>query len=525
MKKIKLSTRIIGINIFYILIIIGISLFAIFKANNIDTELRGVAHQDLPLTIKFTKIIEEQLNQSALYEKSFYLHEKKMKYELLQNEEQFKELCKNIDNEIKSAIFFINGVISNENESETTKEFKILVEKVQLLSKEQSEYEQKVSSLFALMNDASEQSFNEKKIEIDKSEEILDEHSKSIVESIENFTSNSALQAETDLKHLFRAIIIIGFIAVTLGLTLGLFVSISTNRELNSVVKSITGGMKELHNITKQVAASSSILADEANSQAASLEETTAAVENIAAFAQKNKEHTNSSFELVKSIKNELAEIKQIINNFSDFSQNISGELQYISDKLESYGNFNVQLNMLALNSSVEADRNNTTGVKAYTNEIRDIAKLNYGSLQEISGKTIGLLRLVNNQSETFNKISSGFNVLIPDLDKLNEISGKISASISEQSNSLSEISISGQSLNQVTSEVAVSSEENAQLAKTMKTISDSLNTVILKLAQIAGITAIPVIAALADNFESQDVQNNENNTETVEAEHPDMLF
>jgi len=535
MKKIKLSSKIIGLNIFYTLMLVGLSLYAIFQTNNIGDELHEIAHEDIPLTQVYTKVVEHQLQQAILFEKALRLKLEGNEYELMQIEEQFTELAEKVDDEIKEASSLLSSSVEHAHNANSSEQFKSFLKTNKEISILHGEYEQHVFKIFAEINkipavkkDTTHKSLDAAVHQVEEEEHRLDEAIEGILSKVEKFTGNSVSKAEQHDKSLFRTILIFGTLAITLGLFFGLIITITTTREVNNVVDSIKNSMNEYKGISKQVSRNSEILADETNKQAAALEETSAAVESLVALSDGNINNSETINGFINNISNTVKTTEKSIERINDSSENIDVKLKQVVEILEAYNEQNVQLNLLSLNASAEAGRSkDANGVSIFTNEIQTIVKENISTVRNINQFNNFVFSPFFSKKQVTDKVSSELSKLLPNLTSLKTLSDNNSISSKEQTHSLNEINISAGMLNEVTAEVSVSSEENAELSQNMLKISESLNESVNELVTITSGVATLVASDMLANENIHGMEMNTTNTtsgsDEMEAEAVDL--
>lgn len=216
--------------------------------------------------------------------------------------------------------------------------------------------------------------------------------------------------------------------------------------------------------------------------QAAALEETAAALEQVTSTVRASVERTTETRDLVREAKACATRSSGVVRGAIDAMkriENASGEIGKIVDVIDQIA---FQTNLLALNAGVEAARAGDAGkgFAVVAQEVRELAQRSATAAKEIGGliansrnEVANGVRLVGETGEALGRIE-GF---VGDIDRKVDA---ITTASREQSIGLSEISSAVNAVDQMT-------QQNASMVEETTAISHSLAADSEQLAELVG--------------------------------------
>ncbi len=232
----------------------------------------------------------------------------------------------------------------------------------------------------------------------------------------------------------------------------------------------------------RDIRGASDSLSQRTTSQAATLEETTAALEQVAssvrsaADAARNVDHVtskarsdaSSSSNVVREAVSEMAKVRKS-------SDNIVGIIDVIDD-------IAFQTNLLALNAGVEAARAGEAGkgFAVVASEVRQLAQRASESAAQIKGLIGESADQVSRGVDMVEEAGSALDLIVGHIANISDLVADIARSAQEQSTAISEINNGANSLDQVT-------QENAMMANEMQSTVEALSDETETLEQMTG--------------------------------------
>jgi methyl-accepting chemotaxis protein len=345
--------------------------------------------------------------------------------------------------------------------------------------------ELKDKDAFALFRDQAGPAFAKLKSDL---QQAIDENKK-----IADVTAAQSVAITDDTSHLVNCSILVMLSACV---AIAFVIVRSLNRVLTQVANTLGEGAHHIVGATSQLASASQTLAQNANEQAASLQETSSALEQIGSMTRRNSEsaqkaqmlsgetrhaaeacsqRTEEMQQAMKAIQKASTEMALAIHGITTSSNSISKIISTIDE-------IAFQTNILALNAAVEAARAGEAGMgfAVVAEEVRSLAKRSADAAKE----TAAMIEAAVTQSQRGVEVNSKVTASIAEVvqkangvrDSLSHIVakarevdsvvGQITEASKEQNSGLEQINSAINLMNQVTQANAAGSEETASASE-----------------------------------------------------------
>lgn len=237
--------------------------------------------------------------------------------------------------------------------------------------------------------------------------------------------------------------------------------------KISDVVSGVYSSANDVASGSAQLSVSAQILSQGSTEQAATGEEVSSAMEQMAASVRQNADNSSAT-ESIALKASAAAE-----TGGSAVDEAVSA-MRVIADKIGVIEEIARQTNLLALNAAIEAARAGESGkgfavVAAEVRKLAERAQEAASEINEISGSGV----------ETAERAGAVIRGIVPDIRKTAELVQEISSSSREQTSGVEQINQALLQLDQVVQQNASSSEELASMAEELAGRADSLRGII----------------------------------------------
>jgi methyl-accepting chemotaxis protein len=257
-------------------------------------------------------------------------------------------------------------------------------------------------------------------------------------------------------------------------------------KSVNTLGESLKNSAKEnLHNgeslNNDAITMSSSVqnVATKANQQAASLEETAAALEEITSITRNNADNSIKMAELGELVKNSANHGHNLANQTASSMDHINNEVTAINDAISVIDQIAFQTNILSLNAAVEAATAGEAGkgFAVVAQEVRNLASRSAEAANEIKNIVESATAKAADGKKISDDMISGYETLNSHINETINIIEDVSTASKEQMLGIEQINDAVTLLDQVTQENASEANNVLSIAQEVKSIANSIVT------------------------------------------------
>jgi methyl-accepting chemotaxis protein len=255
----------------------------------------------------------------------------------------------------------------------------------------------------------------------------------------------------------------------------------STIESINTVLLQVVEIVRQVAHGAAQVSSASASLSHGASEQAASLEQISSSMQQIASQTRINAENATQANTLATEShvaaergNDEMAELIVAMREINDSSQSISKIIRVIDE-------IAFQTNLLALNAAVEAARagRHGKGFAVVAEEVRNLAARSAKAAKETAELIEGAVAKSENGSRIAARTASALSEIMSISVKVRDIVGEIAASSGEQAQGIGQINIGLSQIDTVTQQNTAAAEECAAAASELSSQAAELNNVV----------------------------------------------
>ena len=294
----------------------------------------------------------------------------------------------------------------------------------------------------------------------------------------------------TTISRTIELVVMIGSIfGVILAAVFGTLMSRNILRSLLQVARGLAGGSDKVTHASALVASSGKTLADGTSSQASSIEEASASLEEMSAMTKRNAENSADA-------RAAMAETRLVVDRAnSQLDQLITAVTEILKSSeetgkiIKTIDELAFQTNLLALNAAVEAARAGEAGAgfAVVAEEVRNLAMRSAEAARNTAGLIEGTMTAVKRGSELTTATQQAFGENAEAAARVAQIIEGIATASREQDQGISQISKAVYEVDKVVQKNAETAEESAGASEELREQAEVLTGYIDDLLTLTG--------------------------------------
>lgn len=255
----------------------------------------------------------------------------------------------------------------------------------------------------------------------------------------------------------------------------------ATLDEMNIVLGQVLATVEQVHQGSRQVAASSQALSDGATQQAAALEEISSSMQEIASQTKITAENATQANSLAlqsrhsaESGHQQMQDLIHAMNDINLSSANIAKIIKVIDE-------IAFQTNLLALNAAVEAARagRHGKGFAVVAEEVRALAARSAKAARETAELIDNAVIKAQHGTQTADQARRALDDIMNYSTKVQDIVAEIASASQEQAQGIEQVTLGLGQIDKVTQQNTASAEESASAAEELSGQSSQLTTLV----------------------------------------------
>lgn len=284
-------------------------------------------------------------------------------------------------------------------------------------------------------------------------------------EALTNMATDLTTNASKELSRVLLTLIIGLAAALIVSLIVGLAITRSITRPVNHLIDILTDGALEVERAVTHLSTTSSGLAKGAAENAAGLEETSAALEEVSSMTKSNADNAVAANSLMTQTASAVISAGQSMTDVIKAMDEISTSGHEISKIIKTIDEIAFQTNLLALNAAVEAARAGEagSGFAVVADEVRNLAIRSADAAKSTADLIASTINNINSGQQLVNITEKNFREVAGQSSKVAEILNEVSEASKEQSQGIGQITTAISGVDRVIQANAASAEASAQ--------------------------------------------------------------
>lgn len=245
----------------------------------------------------------------------------------------------------------------------------------------------------------------------------------------------------------------------------------------------------QLEGTLQELGATSKLLADGASQQAATLQETSATLEEISSMTRRNAENAGHARELVRETRTAAEAGHNDMKEMTAAVAAIKASSDQIASIIKTIDEIAFQTNILALNAAVEAARAGEAGAgfAVVAEEVRNLAQRSAVAARETAAKIEDAVQRTGEGVRISDKVGQALEEIVTRVRRTDALINEIATASGEQSSGLEQLNTAVSAMDKVTQNNAASAEETSASAQELNEQARALVVAVEELNRMAG--------------------------------------
>jgi len=302
-----------------------------------------------------------------------------------------------------------------------------------------------------------------------------------IVLDAEDRTSQDAQTITAKSSWLGKTAISISLATMIIALLMGSIISRNIAKPIDQSVHELNTAASLVAAVSGHISASSLALADGASSQAASLEETSASMEEMSTVTKHNADNAGEADSLMKNVVAITQTADLSMNEMQRAMEEIASASSETSKIVKTINEIAFQTNLLALNAAVEAARAGEAGAgfAVVAEEVRNLAMRSAEAANNTAKLIEGTVDRVNHGKRVVASTNDAFKEVSSASAKVGSLVAEIATASKEQAKGLGQINQAIVQMDSITQQNSATAEESAASAQQLHAQADQLIIVV----------------------------------------------
>ncbi len=271
--------------------------------------------------------------------------------------------------------------------------------------------------------------------------------------------------------------------------TLAVFLLISRliTKPVNLIRTSLEQSSREVNEAAGQLSNSSQSLAEGASENAAALEETSASLEEISSMTKNNADNAVEANTLTNRTNETVSRTAESMKKVTISMDEIHAKSLEIGNVIKTIDGIAFQTNLLALNAAVEAARAGAAGAgfAVVADEVRRLALNAAKAAKDTEGLMEDVVQKIEAGNNLIKATDEAFSEITIDSAKANELVSEIAVASGEQAEGIQQVNQAVTQMDTVTQQNAANSEESASASEQLNAQAENMLDTVYDLTRL----------------------------------------
>jgi methyl-accepting chemotaxis protein len=276
-------------------------------------------------------------------------------------------------------------------------------------------------------------------------------------------------------------------LSIVISIVLSILLVRSIVGPLTDIIGVLTQESRNVEVTASEMSTAAQTVADGTTQNAASLEQTGAAIEQLSSMTKSNSDNSREALKLTTQATDSVKISEESMEKVIEAMSQIATSGNEIGRIIKTIDEIAFQTNLLALNAAVEAARAGEAGAgfAVVADEVRNLAIRSAEAAKNTADLIAKTIENISKGEDLVRKTSENFNILVDAVQKVSGIMNEVSSASEQQSQGIGQISIAVAEMDKVTQANASVSQGTADASNALTGSAADLDKNIIRLEEL----------------------------------------